>query len=139
MKKVIDFLKENVVATLATCSDNKPRASIVEYYMIDDAIIFGTDPDSLKAHNLNHNPRISMSVSAMPKFVTVDGVVVAPTKDEIESYTKLLFEFHPEFKELMEKGMMGNSFVHFKIAPEIAYYNDFTNGMAPTEVINDIS
>jgi len=134
MKKVIDFLKKHTVTTVATCSDNKPRASVVDYYMIGDVIIIATDPTSIKAHNLKHNKRISMSVNDMPCFVTIDGVVAEPTKAEIDGYTKVLFKLHPEFEEMVEKGLMGE-FVHYKVVIETAYYNDFTNGMAPTEVI----
>jgi len=134
MKKVIDFLKKHHETTVATCSDNKPRASVVDYYMIDDAIIIGTDPTSIKAHNLEHNKRISMAVYDMPCFVTIDGVVTKPTKDEIDGYTKVLFELHPDFKEMAEQGMMGE-FIYYKIIIETAYYNDFSNGMAPTEII----
>lgn len=60
MKKVIDFLKENNVMTLATSRNDKPRASILEYYLVDDAVIFATDHDSIKGVNLKHNKHISL-------------------------------------------------------------------------------
>jgi uncharacterized pyridoxamine 5'-phosphate oxidase family protein len=132
MKKVIDFLKENCLTTLATCSDDKPRASSAEYYLVGDAIIFGTDPRSIKAQNLKHNKRISMSVNAMPKFLTIDGVVTQPTQAEIDGYTKILFEHHPEFKALREQHVMES--ILFKVVIETAYYCDFTNGIAPAEI-----
>lgn len=133
MKKVLDFLRTGDTTTVATCVDNKPRASVVNYYLVGDAILIATAPDSIKAHNLQHNKRISMSVTKMPKFVTLDGSVTEPTQAEIDGYNKKLFEVHPEFKDAVEKGL--HPFVYFKVAVETAYYNDFSNGMAPTEII----
>ena len=42
----------------------------------------------------------------MHKFVTIDGAIIAPNVDEINAYNKILFQRHPEFKEMVEKGMM---------------------------------
>jgi len=135
MNKVFDLLKENHITTLATCADNKPRASVVDYYLAGNAVIFATSPDSIKAHNLKLNKRISMSVNNLPKFVTLDGVVTEPAKAEIDSYNQALFKHHPEFKEMAEKGIAMPVFVYFKLVIETAYYNDYTNGMSPTEII----
>jgi uncharacterized pyridoxamine 5'-phosphate oxidase family protein len=134
MKKVFDLLKGNDVTTLATCTNNKPRASAVNYYMVGDAIVFATSPSSIKAHNLEQNNRISISVKSMPKFVTLDGIVATPTPAEIDGYNKKLFEVHPEFKEIVEKGLM-EPFVYYKVVVETAYYSDYTNGILPAEII----
>ena len=134
MEKVFEFLKKNIVCTVATSSGDMPRASVLEYYMIGNAIIFATDPSSIKANNLKKNNHISMSVHNMPQFVTLDGSVTEPTKAEIEGYTHQLMINHPEFKEMMEKGMM-QPFVFYKLVIKTAYWNDYSNGMAPTEII----
>lgn len=134
MEKVLQFLKENLVCCLATCSSDKPRASAMEYVVIGDNVFFATSGDSIKATNLKANNKISFSAHAMPRFVTIDGTTAAPNKDEIVAYNKILYERHPEFKEMVEKGIM-NSFVYFKLVPEIIYYNDYSAGMTPPEVI----
>lgn len=134
MEKVINFLKDNHVMTLATSLNDKPRASVLEYVIIGDSILFATAEDSIKANNLKQNKRISLSVYNMPKFVTLDGIAVAPTETEISEYNKILFERHPEFKELVEKGIM-HPFAYFKVSIETAYYNDYSTGMNPTEII----
>lgn len=61
MEKVLQFLRENLVCCLATCSNDKPRASAMEYVVVGDNIIFSTDGDSIKAANLKANNRISFS------------------------------------------------------------------------------
>lgn len=134
MEKVIKFLKENHVMTLATSLNDKPRASVLEYVMIGDAVIFATAEDSIKANNIKGNKKISVSVHNMPKFVTLDGAAVTPSEAEISEYNKILFERHPEFKEMVEKGIM-HPFAYFKVSVETAYYNDYSTGMNPTEVI----
>lgn len=133
MKKVIDFLKENSVMTLATSRNDKPRASILEYYMVDDAIVFATAHDSIKAVNLKHNKHISISVFATTKYVTIDGTVAVPTKDQIESYNKQMFVKHPEFKDMVEKGGW-HDMSYFRVVPNEAYLNDMSKGMVPPEV-----
>ena len=133
MKKVFDFLKKNFVCAVATSSGDKPRCSIVDYYMAGDSIVIGTSPDSIKANNLKKNPRISMAVHNMPVFLTIDGKVAEATKAEIEEYMKQLFVKRPEFKAMAQDGMM--PFVFYKVAIDTVYYNDFSKGMAPTEVI----
>ena len=134
MEKVFEFLKKNNVCTVATSSGDVPRASVIDYYMIGNAIIFATDPDSIKANNLKKNSRISMSVHNMPLFVTLDGSVTEPTKAEIDGYMQQLLLHHPEFKEMMGSDMM-QPFAFYKLVIDAAYWNDFSNGMVPTEII----
>ena len=134
MDKLQKFLNENVVCSLATCADNVPRATAMEYVMADGHIILATDPDSIKAKNLRANNRISFSVHNMPLFVTIDGVTETPSGQEIDEYNKTLFERHPEFKDAMAAGMM-RPFQYYKIVPKTAYWNDYSKGMAPPEVI----
>lgn len=136
MDRVLSFLKQNNVMALATATDNKPRASTVEYYMVGDVMIFATDPNSIKANNLQHNKYVSISVHNMPKFVTVDGIVTKPTEAEIEKYNEQLFEHHPEFRDMLGKGTM-KPFVYFKVKIETAYYNDYSKGMHPTHIIKN--
>lgn len=134
MDKVLQFLKENMVCCLATCANNKPRASAMEYVVVGDQVMFATDGNSMKAVNLAANNKISFSAHAMPKFVTIDGTTASPNEDEINEYNKILFERHPEFKVMVENGMM-RPFTYYKLVPEVAYYNDYSTGMKPAEII----
>ena len=101
---------------------------------LGDSILFATNPDSIKANNLRANNKISFSAHAMPKFVTIDGTTTTPTQNEIDEYNKILFARHPEFLEMATQGMM-KPFAYFKIVPEVIYYNDYSDGMSPTEII----
>jgi len=134
MSKVTDFLEQNMVVSLATSAGDKPRCSIMEYVMLDGCMFFATDPDSIKANNLRQNSRVSASVYNMPVFVTVDGAVTAPTQAEIDAYNKVLFERHPEFKDYMTSGVM-QPMAYYKLVGETAYYNDYSQGMSPAEII----
>lgn len=129
MKKVIDFLKENMVMTMASSSDDKPRASILEYYMIGDSLIFCTSGDSIKGKNLKHNKHVSFSVFNAPRYVTVDGHVTPASAAEVAEYNRLMLKNHPEFKD-MDWGPM----VYYRVVIEEAYYSDMSKGMVPPEV-----
>lgn len=126
MKKVIDFLKENNVTVIATSSGDKPRASILEYYVVNDSVILATDARSIKAHNLDANPRISLSVQQLPRLITVDGTVSTPTNEEIEAYMGKLLKNHPEFKEMAAAGLM--QFKYYKVNIDTAYFCDMSKG-----------
>ncbi len=134
MEKVFDFLKKHNVCTVATSSGDMPRASVLEYYMDGNAIVFATSPSSIKANNLKKNNRISLSVHDMPKFLTIDGSTTEPTQAEINSYMQQLLTVHPEFKEMMSSGMM-EPLTPYKLVINTVYYNDYSKGMAPTEII----
>lgn len=133
MEKVLSLLKENMVCSVGTCYGDKPRVSVLEYIMVGDNVIFATDTESIKATNLKFNNRISFSVYAMPLFVTIDGSVTNPTEEEIGIYNNVLFEMHPEFKEMMAKGTM-RPVTYYKLVPKTIYYNDYSLGMSPTEI-----
>jgi len=134
MEKVYEFLRNSNVCTIATSSNGNPRASIVEYHMLGNAIIFATSPDSIKAQNLKKNNRISMSVCSMPLFVTLDGKTTTPTETEIASYNEQLFIRHPDFIDLFENTLMP-PFQYYKMVIEAVYFNDYSQGMAPVQVL----
>lgn len=134
MEKVFNFLKQNNVTTIATSSSDKPRASIIEYYMVNNAMIIATSETSIKAGNLSKNDKVSFSVINLPKYVTIDGKVVEPTADEIAKYTEQLLGVHPEFKEKMEQGLLP-PFVFYKVDMDEVYYTDYATGSQVPELI----
>lgn len=134
MEKVYDFLRCSNVCTIATSSDGNPRASIVEYHMLGNAIIFATSPDTIKAQNLKKNNRISMSVCSMPLFVTMDGTTTTPTDEEVASYNEQLFHRHPDFIDMFENTLMP-PFQYYKLVIETVYFNDYSQGMTPVQVL----
>jgi uncharacterized pyridoxamine 5'-phosphate oxidase family protein len=136
MKKVIEFLKANTSGhcAIATCSDNKPRVSAMEYTMLGDDIVFSTSPDSIKAQNIAKNNQVSFSFHNMPKFVTIDGTTTSITESETEQAMKMTLEENPQLKPMIESGQLVLKF--YKIVPKTVYFIDYSQGMAPTEIIN---
>lgn len=134
MEKVFNFLKQHNVTTIATVSDNKPRASIIEYYMVGDSLIFATAQGSIKAGNLSKNDKVSLSVIKLPVFATIDGKAVEPSSDEIAKYNEQLLTVHPEFIEKIEQGLLP-PFVYFKLDIDEVSYSDYSSGSQAPEVI----
>ncbi|MDR0198184.1 MAG: pyridoxamine 5'-phosphate oxidase family protein [Methanomassiliicoccaceae archaeon] len=130
MEEVIRLLKTNTVMNLATCHNEKPRSSIMEYIMVGDAMIFSTDPESIKGRNLAKNPNVSLTVGNMPVFVAIDGTVSYAGPKEVEEYNAELIRRYPMFKEMMESGAM--KFKHFRVVFDTAYYSE---GMGPAKII----
>lgn len=151
MDRVTKLLKMNRVMTLATSYDNVPRASIVEYSMIGERMMFSTHPDSIKCRNLSANPRISFTVGHMPVYLAVDGTAVEASEKEkeeyirammgvdwrilrisgsayVEDWNKIMIEKYPEFRKLMESGGLK----YYKVNFETAYY---TEGTSAAEII----
>ena len=134
MERLMTLIKENDTCTLATCKDNKPRISIMAYMVINDHILFATGADSIKGKNLLANPQVSLSISALPLYATIDGTVIEPTESEKQAYNEKLFVKYPEFKELMTNGQFP-CFTYFKVVPQKGYFSDTTKGMVPPEII----
>jgi hypothetical protein len=71
---VVDLLREQSLCVIATCSDNVPRASTVEYFPIATTIYILTE-GGLKIENIIHNPNVSIAVHApFAGWQTVRGI-----------------------------------------------------------------
>ncbi|MCL2607937.1 MAG: pyridoxamine 5'-phosphate oxidase family protein [Methanomassiliicoccaceae archaeon] len=151
MDKVMRVLRANRIMTMATSLNDVPRASIMEYTMVGDTMMFSTFPTSRKNSNLVKNPKISFTVGHVPMYLTIDGRVEEASQKEIDEYigmlsgfrwhairgpkpkhvedwNRMMMERHPEFRQMMESGGMK----YYKIIFETAHYIDGTN---PAEVI----
>ena len=58
---ICSFLKEQTMCTLATCKEDVPRATPLEYYSEGTTLYIAADPGT-KIVNLTANPRISVSI-----------------------------------------------------------------------------
>jgi hypothetical protein len=73
---VVDFLNEQSLCVIATCSDNVPRASTVEYFPITTTIYILTE-GGMKIENIIHNPTVSIAIHApFTGWQTVKGVQI---------------------------------------------------------------
>jgi hypothetical protein len=55
------MLKDQTLCVIATCSDNIPRASTVEYFPIATTIYILTE-GGVKIENITHNPNVSIAI-----------------------------------------------------------------------------
>lgn len=62
-ENIISFLKEHKQASLATCSDNRPRTSPVRYFLGDDLDIYIFSAGGDKFYNIQRNPNVCMLVN----------------------------------------------------------------------------
>ena len=122
MEKVIKLLNDNRVCYIATCSNNIPRATPMEYAMVDGSLIFSTRGNTNKDKNLRENNKISVAVNGMPVFVTMNGTTETPSADEIEKCNSIYFERHPE----LEEEIKGWTLHYYKVVPDVAYYTDYS-------------
>lgn len=122
-RQALDFLKDNVVAVIATAStDNIPEAATI-YYVVDDEFNFyiRTDSDSRKVQNLRSNPQVALVVGTanMPVTVQVQGKIAQVESGEEFNKRGLQLE------EASNKGpyeapldnMKGTGWVIYKITP----------------------
>jgi len=58
---ICNFLKEQTMCTIATCKEDVPRATPLEYYSEGTILYIAADP-GIKVANLKANPRISVSI-----------------------------------------------------------------------------
>ena len=60
-KRIIQFLKKQNMCVLATCGDNVPRATPVEYHSKGMTIYFVGEP-GIKLENMKKNPNVSIGI-----------------------------------------------------------------------------
>lgn len=73
---VVALLKEQSLCVIATCSENVPRASTVEYFPIATTIYILTE-GGMKIENITRNPNVSVAVHApFAGWDTVRGIQI---------------------------------------------------------------
>lgn len=63
-ERIVKFLQANNICVLATCKDDVPRATPIEYYADGTTLYVVADPGT-KVVNLKANPRISVGISSV--------------------------------------------------------------------------
>ncbi len=73
---IVDLLKEQSLCVIATCSDNVPRASTVEYFPVATTIYILTE-GGVKIENIIRNPNVSIAIHApFAGWQTVRGIQI---------------------------------------------------------------
>jgi nitroimidazol reductase NimA-like FMN-containing flavoprotein (pyridoxamine 5'-phosphate oxidase superfamily) len=60
-KRILQFLKKQNMCVLATCGDNVPRATPIEYHSKGITIYFVGEP-GIKLENIKKNPSVSLGI-----------------------------------------------------------------------------
>jgi len=92
-KRIIQFLKKQNICVLATCGNNVPRATPVEYRSKGITIYFVGEP-GIKLENMKKNPNVSIGVF-LP-YIGWDSVKGAQITGKAEIISR---ENSTEFKE----------------------------------------
>jgi len=73
---IVDLIKEQSLCMIATCSNNVPRASTVEYFPIATTIYILTE-GGVKLENITRNPNVSIAIHApFAGWQTVRGIQI---------------------------------------------------------------
>lgn len=126
---IVDFLREHSLCVIATCSENIPRASTVEFFPIDTTIYVLTE-GGLKTENITRNPHVSVAIHApFTGWQNVRGLQITGIA-EIGMQGSRIFE---EGREALNRrrGKIANlpDFMHvIKVVPRKMEYLDTTLG-----------
>lgn len=97
-ERILQFLQANVICTLATCSDNVPRSTIVRYRSRGLTVYIVTEGGG-KIKNIRHNPLVSLSICGeYTGFQSVTGLqawgqaeIISPEdREKYEAMRKLV-------------------------------------------------
>jgi nitroimidazol reductase NimA-like FMN-containing flavoprotein (pyridoxamine 5'-phosphate oxidase superfamily) len=94
-KRIIGFLKEQNMFVLATCSDDIPRATPIEYRSKGTTMYFVGEP-GVKLENIKNNPRVSVGIFS--PYIGWESVKGA----QITAKAKIISRETGEFKEGLE-------------------------------------
>ena len=75
------LLNEPLMALATSSADGEPEVAMVEFVEHEGAIYFETFKRYRKYQNLQENPRVSITVLAMPHTVQLQGVVEELSKE----------------------------------------------------------
>ncbi|MCX5895031.1 MAG: pyridoxamine 5'-phosphate oxidase family protein [Proteobacteria bacterium] len=135
-EKVIAFLKDNKICTLATCSRNIPRSTPVRYRSRGLTIYILTEGGG-KVKNIIENPQVSLSiVGEYPGFQSVTGLQIWGRAEIIkpgdgQRYQEAKTVINLEEREDLRKMKIQNvrDMYIIKIETERARYLSFPEGI----------
>jgi len=88
------FIEDKNVCVIATCSENKPRASTVNYVADGFTLYIITSGKSTKVRNIRANPNVSVAIDDQGKTrvcLQANGVAEILSGDEVEQAKKFYF------------------------------------------------
>ncbi len=94
-RKIKNFIKSLKVCTLATCKNNRPRASTVNYVSEGFTLYIRTSRKSTKVRNIKANPRVSVAIDDCGKTrlcIQAEGIARILGKEEAEKVVNRYFK-----------------------------------------------
>jgi len=140
-KKIVDFMDEHKICTLATCLNNVPRSTPLRYRNKDLTVYISTEGGG-KMKNIKQNPSVSVSLYADYKgFESVRSLqtwgtaeIITPDDEEyIEAKQILNTESREDLKNLDVKNMDLKMRI-IKIKIDRARYFSFPEGIFNQEL-----
>jgi nitroimidazol reductase NimA-like FMN-containing flavoprotein (pyridoxamine 5'-phosphate oxidase superfamily) len=106
-KHIADFLKTQNICVLATCKDNKPRATPIEYYS-KGTILYMVGEEGQKLENIKSNPSVSVGIYApytgwfTAKGVQITGKATVITREDTSEFKEAMsvYQWEKAVKEL---------------------------------------
>jgi hypothetical protein len=82
---------------VTSAADGRPHAAPVWGLWLDDALVFGTSPESRKGKNLIRDPRVVVHLESGDEVVILEGSIErGPIDDRIADIYKTKYDFRPE-------------------------------------------
>ena len=111
-ERIYNFLKEQTMCTIATCKEDVPRATSLEYYSEGTTLYIAAEPGA-KIENIRANPRVSVSIfnDVHPDWpggawkrtkgvqITGEATVLTPGDPEY-THAVEVYQWEPFFKAL---------------------------------------
>jgi len=142
-KHIAEFLKTQNVCVLASCKDNVPRATPLEYYS-DGTTLYVMPEEGQKMENIRENPIVSVAVFApytgwlSLKGVQITGEATIVTREDIREFNEALsvYQWQRSAREIGLKELP-ESFRLLKITAHAIELLDIslkTKGYAPRQL-----
>lgn len=119
---ILDFIKKQKLAVLATVGKTAPESSALEFGETDDLeIIIDMYNSSRKYKNMKNNPNVSL-VIGWDEDITIqyEGVAEELKEDKKRKYQNIYWLKNPEAKRWADR----EGITYFKISPKWIRYSD---------------
>lgn len=136
--EIEEFLLEHKSASIATCKDNMPRCSPVQYYMGKDLDIFIPSAGGEKFDAISSNPKVCLLVNTeYIDYRKIKGVQIFG-KAELSMLSKeIVEEARAYIPKYLYSEYENNKIKIIKIKPDkIVYLNSLENGDRTKQILN---
>ncbi len=124
-KNILDFIKKNKLAVLATVGEAAPESSVLEFGETDDLkIILDLFTSSRKYKNMKVNPNVSL-VIGWDENITIqyEGIAEELSGEEKNKYQNEYWKKNPEAKRWADQ----KGIAYFKVTPKWIRYSDLNS------------